>query len=156
MPVDNRGNKHLKRESPVQGISLFAATATLVITTLGITAPSLRKAMAEPCCDPAGPFAAADTSPRHPARCETNSDWIDRVPDHDGRLNMAISGRLTHVGSDGALAYLIMCPEDQVQVLCIAYQTNGMQSGDSVTFSGGYGRLGESQIVLDPCLAHRN
>lgn len=106
------------------------------------------------CCDPLGPFSAAETSARHPATCESIGAWIDRAPDAAERINLTITGALSYVGQDDALAYLVMCPADGIQVLCIAYQTNGMQVGDDVVFGGGYSRVGPDRIVLDPCLAY--
>ncbi len=53
----------------------------------------------------------------------------------------------------GALAYLIMCPSEGVQVMCITYQAEEV-TGEIVRFAGGYQRAGEKQVVLDPCLVY--
>ena len=66
---------------------------------------------------------------------------------------MSITGQLVATEWDGALAYLIMCPEDGVQVMCVTYSRDGRNVGDTVLFGGGYNRVGERQIMLDPCLA---
>jgi hypothetical protein len=68
---------------------------------------------------------------------------------------MTVRGTLSHVETDGALAYLIMCGQGGAQVMCVTYQTNGMKPGDTVLFAGGYSRVGEKQVMLDPCLASR-
>ena len=48
-----------------------------------------------------------------------------------------------------------MCAPPGVQVMCVTYSTNGLEAGDVVLFGGGYRRVGERQIMLDPCLASR-
>ena len=73
------------------------------------------------------------------------------VPDF--RIDLAVRGRLIAVETDGALWYLIMCAAPDVQVMRITYQDNGMKPGDIVYFGGGYIRLNDDQIQLDPCLA---
>ncbi len=64
-------------------------------------------------------------------------------------------GALSAVETDGALAYLIMCAQPGIQVMCVTYETNAMKPGDVVLFAGGYSRVGEKQVMLDPCLASR-
>lgn len=108
---------------------------------------------AQECCDPAGPFRPGEGYAETPATCETIGNWVERAPEVDARISLTIRGKLVHVESDGALAYLIMCEEGGMQVMCVTYQTNGMKAGDEVTFGGGYARVGEKQVMLDPCLA---
>jgi hypothetical protein len=110
---------------------------------------------AEECCDPAGPFRPGEAYAEEPATCETIGDWIERAPEVDRRITLTVSGALSAVESDGVLAYLIMCPEPGVQVMCVAYSANDMRPGDVVMFGGGYSRVGEKQVMLDPCLASR-
>lgn len=110
---------------------------------------------AQDCCDPAGPFRAGEAYADQPATCETIGHWIERAPEVDARISLTVRGVLSDVQSDGALAYLIMCGEGGVQVMCVTYQTNGMQPGEAVLFAGGYARVGEKQAMLDPCLASR-
>ena len=105
---------------------------------------------AEPVFDQDGPFGLGeDTGP--PATCETIGTWIDRVPDYDGRISMAMEGTLVESHWDGALAYLIMCPPEGVQVMCVTYQPEEV-NGETILIAGGYNRAGDRQIVLDPCL----
>ena len=108
---------------------------------------------AQECCDLAGPFRPGEGYAETPATCATIGDWADRAPEVDARITLTIRGKLVHVQSDGALAYLIMCEEGGMQVMCVTYQTNGMKAGDEVLFAGGYSRVGEKQVMLDPCLA---
>lgn len=110
-------------------------------------------AIAAPVFDPAGPFAEGEGMPQTPATCETIGDWIDRAPNYSGRISMAIEGVLTETHYDGALAYLIMCPEDAVQVMCITYYPEKADPDRQVMLAGGFIRSGERQIVLDPCLS---
>lgn len=114
---------------------------------------SSASAVAQDCCDPAGPFRAGEGYAETPATCETLAHWAERAPRVDARISLTIRGALSHVETDGALAYLIMCEEGGMQVMCVTYETNGMQPGDVVLFGGGYARTGEKQVMLDPCLA---
>ncbi len=133
---------------------ISAIGTAIALWTLILIWPAPLSAEDAACCDPMGPFSAAETSARHPATCETIGAWIDRAPDGAERINLTISGVLSFVGRDDALAYLVMCPPDGVQILCVAYQTNGMQIGDTVVFGGGFSRAGPDRIILDPCLAY--
>jgi hypothetical protein len=108
---------------------------------------------AETCCDPAGPFVLGEAYPEQAATCETIEYWMNRAPNVDARISLAIRGALTAVEFDGTLAYLVMCDPSAVQVMCVTYSTNGREPGDVVLFGGGYIRVGEKQIMLDPCLA---
>jgi hypothetical protein len=108
--------------------------------------------LAQECCDPAGPFRPGEGYAEEPATCETIAGWVERAPQVDARISMTIRGALSHVETDGALAYLIMCEEGGMQVMCVTYDTNGMEAGDVVLFAGGYARVGEKQVMLDPCL----
>jgi hypothetical protein len=69
------------------------------------------------------------------------------------RVSIGIIGHLVSVDWDGALAYLIMCDEPGVQVMCVTYSKDGMNIGDKVLFGGGYSRVDDNKIMLDPCLA---
>lgn len=111
---------------------------------------------AQDCCDPAGPFRPGEGYADQPATCETIGGWVDRAPQVDARITMTVRGALSAVESDGALAYLVMCAEPGVRVLCVTYSTNDMRPGDVVLFAGGYARVGEKQVMLDPCLASRD
>ncbi|SFQ11749.1 hypothetical protein SAMN05216176_101425 [Nitratireductor indicus] len=110
-------------------------------------------APAQECCDPAGPFRKGEAYADQPATCKTIADWIERAPAYDGRITMTTQGPLSAVETDGTLAYLVMCEAPGVQVLCVTYSTNGMQPGDVVLFAGGYSRVDETRVMLDPCLA---
>ena len=47
--------------------------------------------------DPEGPFRQGEGF-GPPATCATLPDWIDRVPDYDGRISMTVTGRIVNVG----------------------------------------------------------
>lgn len=102
---------------------------------------------------PDSPFRMGEAYPEIPASCETARYWIDHAPETENRTTFAISGKLTGVNWDGALAYLLMCGEAGVEVMCVTYSKDGRNVGDTVLFAGGYIRAGERQIMLDPCLA---
>lgn len=87
------------------------------------------------------------------ATCESIGDWIDRVPDYDGRISMVITGKLVESHWDGALAYLIMCEPEDIQVMCVTYYPAEV-TDETILFAGGYNRHGERQIMLDPCLVY--
>lgn len=113
-------------------------------------------ARAQECCDPASPFRAGEGYADEPATCENLAEWAGKAPSTDARISMSIRGALSAVESDGALAYLVMCELPGFQVMCVTYSTNGMAPGDVVLFAGGYQRVGERQVMLDPCLADRD
>lgn len=110
-------------------------------------------AFAEQCCDPASPFRIAEGYPDTPATCETAPHWIENAPDLDRRVSFAIAGEIVDIQWDGALAYLVMCDEAAVQVMCVTYSRDDREIGETVLIAGGYSRVGERQIMLDPCLA---
>ena len=126
---------------PLLGMTLLLAPASLV--------------RAQDCCDPEGPFALGEDYPKVPATCETIGHWAGRAPDTQARISLAITGKLTRVKFDGALALLEMCEAPAVQVMCVTYSTNGMEAGDVVMLAGGFNKGGEDRIILDPCLASR-
>ena len=102
--------------------------------------------------DPDGPFRAGEGFGT-PATCDTLADWIDRAPDTGGRISMTVDGAITASDFDGALAYLVMCPAGGVQVMCVTYEPRD-PSPEIVRFAGGYARVGERQVMLDPCLVY--
>ena len=110
--------------------------------------------MAQPAIDPKGPFVIGEAFPKTPASCGSLPGWLDRVPDYDGRISMAVRGELTGSETDGTLAYLFMCPETQVQVVCITYEEREIIPGQQVLLGGGFAGTGYGHVVLDPCLAY--
>ena len=63
---------------------------------------------------------------------------MPRAPNILDRISFAITGKLTDVKFDGALAYLTMCDTPGPQVLCVTYRTNCLKVGDRMAFAGGY------------------
>ena len=126
---------------------LRACAAALAIPAAGFPAA------AQECCEAGSPFMPGEAYAETPATCETIGDWIERAPDTGGRVTMSIRGEIVDAQWDGTLAYLLMCEEPGVQVLCVTYSIEGRAVGDTVLFGGGYSRVGERQIMLDPCLA---
>ncbi|MCV0393834.1 MAG: hypothetical protein K5872_11985 [Rhizobiaceae bacterium] len=110
-------------------------------------------AQAEAWRAPDSPFTLGEAYPDVPATCETVGDWIDHAPTIDGRISFAIVGELVAAEWDGTLAYLVMCPEGSVQVMCVTYSKDGRAVGDRVLFGGGWSRIDHDKIMLDPCLA---
>ncbi|WP_274423933.1 hypothetical protein [Chelativorans sp. YIM 93263] len=102
------------------------------------------------------PFANGDQMPDMTATCEDLGYWIEQLPNSDHRIDMAVAGPLAAVEFDGALAYLVVCPADGPQALCITYSTNGMEPGEHIKMSGGTQRIASNKIILDPCLAVRD
>jgi hypothetical protein len=74
------------------------------------------------------------------------------APEGDRRISLGITGALSAIEFDEALAYLVMCESSNVGVMCVTYSTNGLSPGDIVLFGGGYNRV-EAHHMLDPCLA---
>lgn len=134
---------------PLRLHALFALVlASLLLALPGATAQEWKR--------PDSPFMMGEAYPDVSATCETAKYWIDHAPETEDRVSFAIEGQLTAVEWDGALAYLIMCDEADVQVMCVTYSKDGRAVGDTVRFGGGYSRAGDRQIMLDPCLAGRD
>jgi len=124
---------------------MVAVGATLLTQTAALSAELWQA--------PNSPFMLGEAYPGRSATCETVKHWIDKAPQIDARITFAIEGNLVAAEWDGALAYLVMCDETGVQVMCITYSKDGRNVGDRVLFAGGYQRVGELRIMLDPCLA---
>jgi hypothetical protein len=126
---------------------------TLLLTSalVAVAAP-LR---ASDCCDPASPFREGEGYADMPATCENLRHWAEKAPTTNDRVSMSVQGKLSGVHSNGVLAYLEMCDPKGLRVVCVTYQTNGMQAGDVVTFGGGFARRNKEWVILDPCLASR-
>jgi hypothetical protein len=127
------------------GMLLLALGAMLVgsSTELGATA----------CCDPDGPFREGEEWAERPASCDNVEYWADRAPITNARISLAIKGRLVAVKKTDVVTYLTMCDKKAMQVICVTYDPEGMSAGDTVSFGGGFNRIGPKQVVLDPCLA---
>ncbi|MBC9245697.1 hypothetical protein H4P12_02980 [Paracoccus sp. 11-3] len=122
---------------------------SIALATVAISGP----AFAEPQIDPASPFRPGEGMPLEPATCQTLPDWVDQAPDYGGRISMAIQGTLEESQWDGALAYLLMCPADGLQVMCITYYPEAPDPDRQVVLAGGYIRAEEKLVILDPCLS---
>jgi hypothetical protein len=107
------------------------------------------------CCDPASPFREGEGWAETAATCENLRHWAERAPTTNDRVSMSVTGKLSGVHSNGILAYLEMCDPKGLRVVCVTYETNGMQAGDVVTFGGGFARRNTEWVILDPCLASR-
>ena len=111
-------------------------------------------AAAAPVVDPDGPFVIGEAFPETPATCGSLRGWLDDVPDYDGRISMAIEGELLASEYDGVLAYLFMCPEQGVQVICVTYEPHEIVKDQKVLLAGGFAGTADGQVILDPCLAY--
>lgn len=98
-------------------------------------------------------FSLGDQPAIAPAQCHEIRKMSDGLPRYEGRIDFSSEGTLTLVKGDGALWYLVMCPD--VRVMCVTYESNDMKVGDKVVFKGGYIRMDANHVMLDPCLAHR-
>jgi hypothetical protein len=70
-----------------------------------------------------------------------------------GRVDLSVTGVLTHAEFDGTLGYLALCEPPDPRVLCVTYGLNGMDKGEFVVAAGNYRRPDPDHILLDPCLA---
>lgn len=127
----------------------------VLLATAAIGSSVAQAAAAEEWQKPDSPFRMGEAYPDVPATCETINRWIDHAPETDDRVSLGIVGEIVSIDWDGALAYLVMCKEGGVQVLCVTYSKDGVAVGDKVLFGGGYSRAGDKQIMLDPCLASK-
>ena len=102
------------------------------------------------------PFADPDMQPSYRAQCHEVRELTKDRGTGETRVDFSVTGPLALVHFDGTLAYLGLCGTAPApKVLCVTYQTNGMEVGDVVTVAGGYSRPNPDFIVLDPCLAQR-
>ncbi|MBZ6076178.1 hypothetical protein [Microvirga puerhi] len=102
------------------------------------------------------PFADAEVPPHRQARCSEVAQWTKDQETGFERRDFSVVGKLALVHHDGTLAYLGLCGEPpEPKVMCITYQTNGLQVGDEVIVTGGYSKLSADYVLLDPCLASR-
>jgi hypothetical protein len=97
-------------------------------------------------------FSLGDHPAQASAQCGDIRKMSADLPRPDFRIDLTITGELTTVRGDGALWYLLMCRD--VRVLCVTYESNDMKAGDRVIMKGGYNRLDDNHIMLDPCLAN--
>lgn len=124
-----------------------------VALSLALAMPHAVNAGEEPVIDPASPFRLGEGVAETPATCETLAHWIDRAPAYDGRITMAIKSPLEASHWDGTLAYLVMCKPSGVQVMCVTYAPHAVDPDVPVLIAGGYQRVAEDKVMLDPCLA---
>jgi hypothetical protein len=97
-------------------------------------------------------FSRAE-QPASPASCDNIAAQLpDSVP-RDSRVDMAITGRVTLIQTDGVLWYVAVCADPGVRVLCVTYSENDLKLGDNVVLRGGYNRQDRRHVLLDPCLA---
>jgi hypothetical protein len=100
-------------------------------------------------------FSAGDQPATAIATCQQVRAMAEGVGTPDFRIDLAVSGAPTSVRTDGALWYLTVCNLPDVRIMCVAYQSNDMKTGDTVIVKGGYRRVDPNHILLDPCLASR-
>lgn len=98
------------------------------------------------------PYRMSEAYPEVPATCETAKYWIEHAPETDDRVSFAITGKLVQVEWDGALAYLIMCDEKDVQVMCVTYRKDGREVGDTVLSAVAIAGLATSGSCSTPAL----
>lgn len=109
-------------------------------------------AASEPCCNDESPFRAGEEMPATNATCETLPHWVDQAPETDERISMAIEGTVTSAEADEMLAYVLMCEDKPVTVVCVTYLPLDDQAGDVLVLAGGYNRTRPDLVILDPCL----
>jgi hypothetical protein len=127
----------------------------MAVLGVGVAGTLGSAVLAADCCDPKGPYRLGEGVADAPATCETLAHWAKRAPKTDARVTMLVRGKLSDVNATEALAYLEMCDPKGLRVVCMTYKTNGMQPGETVTFTGGFRRGSAEWIILDPCLASR-
>jgi hypothetical protein len=98
-------------------------------------------------------FSRGEVPPRAIARCDNLRAMAEGLAVPDFRVDLAASGALTLVKTDGALWYLVICSD--LRVMCVTYEGNDMAVGELVTVKGAWRRLDRNHAVLDPCLASR-
>jgi hypothetical protein len=101
-------------------------------------------------------FSAAEQPARSSASCAELRSMSAGMPRLETRVDLSITGALTLVRTDGALWYLVVCSDPDVRVMCVTYESNGMNPGERVLLRGAYNRADPDHVVLDPCLAARS
>jgi hypothetical protein len=134
-PADNRASL------------MFRAAAALI---LALTAP----AGAQDMFSNRPAFSGPEQPPERYAECGELRAMAKGLPVPDTRIDLAVIGNLRLVKGDGALWYLVIC--EDLRVMCVTYQSNDMKVGERVIMRGGYRRLDDNHVVLDPCLASRD
>ena len=114
-------------------------------------APLLALALAAVALAVAAP-ASAQPEPSFRVSCGEVRRAIAALPPGDALVTIQVEGRLTHVQSDAAVTYMLMCAPPDPLVLCVTYASNGRQPGETVLFSGSYVNRGPDHVQLDPCL----
>jgi hypothetical protein len=97
-------------------------------------------------------FSLGDQPPKRVAQCHEVRPMSENLPDPGFRIDLSAAGNLTLVRTDGALWYLVICQD--VRIMCVTYEQNGMKVGDVVRMQGAYQRVDPNHILLDPCLAN--
>ncbi|MBR1268147.1 hypothetical protein JQ629_11570 [Bradyrhizobium sp. AUGA SZCCT0222] len=100
-------------------------------------------------------FSEADQPVRMAAECREVRPMSDGIPELDYRIDLSVAGSLTAVKTDGVLWYLVLCSSPDIRIMCVTYQSNGMETGDRIIVKGGYQRRDADHVLLDPCLATR-
>ena len=125
----------------------------IVVLAAALAAPSFAQTEDEAVFANRPAFSRGDLPARTTASCENVRAMAEGVGAPPFRVDLSVSGALTLVKTDGALWYLVICPD--LRIMCVAYQQNDMQVGDRVMFKGAYRRLDANHAMLDPCLANR-
>ena len=99
-------------------------------------------------------FSLGDHPAKSSAQCHEVRAMSGDLQDPGFRVDLSATGKLTMVRTDGALWYLVICQD--VRIMCVTYQQNGMKVGDVVKMQGAYQRLDPNHVLLDPCLAEFN
>jgi hypothetical protein len=143
----------MRKPPPFRPLARSLRAAILTLAAAGaLWPPSV--AMSQE--DQDGAFADPDMAPRRQAQCSEVGALIDGRETGQQRVDFSVIGTLALVHHDGALAYLGLCgTPPEPKVLCVTYQTNGMQVGDRVIVTGGFSKPRPDYVLLDPCMASR-
>lgn len=99
------------------------------------------------------PAFSQPEQPAKPASCADIAAQLPEAVPRDVRVDMAISGPVSLIRTDGALWYVAVCADPGVRVLCVTYNAEELKLGENVVLRGGYNRQGPRHVLLDPCLA---
>lgn len=99
------------------------------------------------------PAFSQPEQPGQPASCEDVAGQLPGSIPPDSRVDMAITGTVSLIQTDGTLWYVAVCAEPGIRVLCVTYSANDLKLGDKALLRGGYNRQDRRHVLLDPCLA---
>ncbi|WP_295813557.1 hypothetical protein [uncultured Nitratireductor sp.] len=95
----------------------------------------------------------AQPEPSFEATCAQLRDKLSTLGAQEEEwITIDVVGELRAVEHDGTLGYMLACEAPDPEVLCVTYEINDYEVGDSVVLSGTLNEIDADHVSLDPCL----